>query len=77
MTYYLMKIGMFAAFVALLYYAVGLATGMASSFVSSHFALGNNAIYILHKLKICTAVNIYLSAVIGSWIVNKIINYWG
>ena len=73
---YLVKVAMFAAFVGLLYFAIGIATKEASTFIASHFSLGNNAIYILHKLKICEALNIYISAVIGSWIVNKIINYW-
>ena len=73
---YLAKIAMFAAFVALLYFAIGIATNNIASAISTHFTLGNNAIYILHRLKICEAVNIYISAVIGTWIVNKIINYW-
>ena len=73
---YLVKIAMFAAFVALLYFAIGIATNHIASAISTNFTLGNNAIYILHKLKICEAVNIYISAVIGTWIVNKIINYW-
>ena len=73
---YLAKVGMFLAFVGLLYFAIGIATKDAASFLASHFTLGNNAIYILHKLKICEALNIYISAVIGTWIVNKIINYW-
>ena len=73
---YAVKIIMFTAFVALLYFAIGIITNQASSFIASHFTLGNNAIYILHKLKICEAVNIYVSLVIATWITNKIINYW-
>jgi len=74
--WYLAKIGMFAVFVGLLYFAIGLAIQGAGDFISKYFVLGNNTIYILHKFKICEAVNIYISAVIATWIVNKVINYW-
>lgn len=73
---YLVKVAMFGAFLTLLYFTIGLITQHLTQFISAHWVLGNNTIYILHKLKICEAVNIYISAVIASWIINKIINYW-
>jgi len=76
MTYYAMKVGMFVVFVGLLYFAIGLATNKVAHLISTSFTLGNNAIYILHRFRICEAVNLYISAVISTWIVNKIINYW-
>jgi len=76
MSYYAMKIGMFAVFIGLLYFALGIVTNQISNFISSNFQIGANALYILNRLKICEAVNIYISAVISTWIVNKIINYW-
>jgi len=76
MSYYAMKMGMFAVFVGLLYFALGIVTNQISSFISSNFQIGANALYILNRFRICEAVNIYISAVISTWIVNKIINYW-
>lgn len=73
---YLAKVAMFTFFVTLLYFAIGIATHHIATLIASNFKVGNNTIYILQRLKICTAVNIYISAVIGTWIVNKIINYW-
>ena len=70
------KILFFTIFVAILYFAVGLVTNKISSLLNS-FNLGANVIYILHRLKICTAVNIFISELIATWIINKIINYWG
>lgn len=76
MTWYAAKIGMFAIFVGLLYFTLSIVMNQVSSFIADNFSLGNNAIYILHKFKICEAVNVYISAVVGTWIANKIINYW-
>jgi hypothetical protein len=73
---YVVKLAMFAAFVALLYFAIGIVVNYVSTFISNNFTLGNNAIYILHRFKICEAVNLYISLVIATWITNKIINYW-
>jgi len=73
---YLVKLALFSAFVGILYFAISIAVGKASDFISSHLNLGANAIYIMHRFKICEAINIFISGVIGSWIVNKIINYW-
>jgi len=70
------KILFFAIFVAILYFAVGLVTNKISNLINS-FTLGTNVIYILHRLKICTAVNIFISELIATWIINKLINYWG
>jgi len=74
-TYYLIKIGMFATFVALLYFAIGAIMGKVSSELTA-FNFGANVLYILSRFKICEAVNIYISAVVSTWIINKIINYW-
>jgi len=73
---YLVKVAMFSLFVAILYFAVNIATQQAAKFIANNLTIGKNAIYILHKFKVCEAINIYISAVIGSWLVNKIINYW-
>ncbi len=73
---FVVKLALFSLFVTVLYFTIGLVVNNLSSLISSKFNVGNNVLYILHKLKICEAVNIFLSAYIGTWIVNKIINYW-
>jgi len=70
------KLLFFSIFVALLYFVIGLITNKITSYLGS-FNFGVNVLYILHRLKICTAVNIFVSELIATWIINKIINYWG
>ena len=74
-TYYLIKVGMFLAFVAVIYFAIS-SVMTAVSKVLNLFALGTNVLYILSKFHICEAVNVFLSAYIAGWIINKLINYW-
>ena len=74
-TYYLLKVGMFATVVSLIYFAVNLVIGKVGEILNL-IGLGSNILYILHAFKICEAVNTFLSFWIGGYIMNKIINYW-
>lgn len=73
---FIVKLAFFSIFITLVYFAIGLVMKEATSLVLGHFNVGNNVLYILHRLKICEAVNLFLSFYIATWMINKLINYW-